>query len=247
MQQVFLNMKKDPKKYPDFHSNIAHMVFNLDCLPAEVKKLYPSLRQAAKAVTFGILFGSGAKSVSEQINLALEEDGKPQTCTPDEAKGYIDTYFGKFSTLKAWIHSRHNEIKANGFIYNHFGRKRRLHNINSTDRGVAAAELRSGFNAIIQSVSSDHLLLGAVDADIEILDKGVDAQIFALVHDSVVAEVLIEDVEEYLEIIVRNIQIDRGCSIADCPIGVEPDSEEGGSEDYACGKLVKMFPELAAA
>jgi len=54
MKQIFINMKADPKKYPDFHSSVAHMVFNLKCLPSEVKKLFPALRQAAKAITFGI-------------------------------------------------------------------------------------------------------------------------------------------------------------------------------------------------
>lgn len=54
LQQVFINMQKDPDKYPDFHSNIAHMVFGLPCEPAEVKKAFPALRQAAKAITFGI-------------------------------------------------------------------------------------------------------------------------------------------------------------------------------------------------
>jgi DNA polymerase I-like protein with 3'-5' exonuclease and polymerase domains len=50
LQAVFENMQRDPSKYPDFHSNIAHMVFGLDCEPAQVKKLYPALRQAAKAI-----------------------------------------------------------------------------------------------------------------------------------------------------------------------------------------------------
>ena len=54
MQQVFINMKKDPDKYPDFHASVAHMVFNLPCEPKEVKKLYPALRQASKAISFGI-------------------------------------------------------------------------------------------------------------------------------------------------------------------------------------------------
>ncbi len=245
MQQVFINMKQDPGKYPDFHSNIAHMVFNLKCEPAEVKKLYPALRQAAKAISFGILYGSGPKKVAESVNLAFLEEGQAATCTTEDAKDYIVTYFNMFKKLKRWIDSCHKEISSNGFIYNHFGRKRRLHNVNSTDRGVAAGEVRSGFNAIIQSVSSDHLLLGAVDADEEILAKGLDAEIFALVHDSVVAIVREDLVEEYLEILYRNIQTDRGCSIPNCPIGIEEDSEPGGSNDYSCGKLVKMFPDLA--
>lgn len=246
LQQVFINMNKDPDKYPDFHSNIAHMVFNLPCEPAQVKKLYPALRQAAKAITFGILYGSGAKSVAEQVNLALLDDGKPATCTKEEAEGYIHTYFTRFPQLKRWIDSCHSQIKSQGFIYNHFGRKRRLHNINSTDRGIAAGEVRSGFNAVIQSVSSDHLLIGAAEADVEIMNKGLDAQIFALVHDSVVAVVREDLVGEYLEILTRNIQKDRGCSIPGVPVGLEQDSQEGGSRDYSCGKLEEYFPEVAA-
>jgi DNA polymerase I-like protein with 3'-5' exonuclease and polymerase domains len=192
------------------------------------------------------LYGSGPAKVAESVNAALIEQGLPPTCTTEEAKGYIETYFGKFKTLKRWIDSCHNEIKTNGYIYNHFGRKRRLHNIRSADRGVAAGEVRSGFNAIIQSVSSDHLLLGALEADIEILNKGIDAEIFALVHDSVVAQVREDQVDEYVEILVRNIQKDRGCSIPGTPIGVDQDSEQGGSEDYSSGKLLKSYPELAA-
>lgn len=246
MQQIFINMRAEPEKYPDFHANIAHMVFNLKCEPAQVKKQHPALRQGAKAITFGILYGSGPAKVAESVNQALLEQGLPPTCTLEDAKGYIETYFSKFKTLKRWIDTCHNEIRTNGYIYNHFGRKRRLHNIKSADRGVVGGEIRSGFNAIIQSVSSDHLLLGALEADLEIIDKRIDASIFALVHDSVVAHVKEEQVEEYLEILIRNIQKDRGCSIPGTPIGVEQDSEPGGSQDYSSGKLLDEYPELAA-
>lgn len=245
LRQVFINMKKDPVKYPDFHGSIAHMVFNLPCEPAQVKKLYPALRQAAKAITFGILYGSGPSKVAESVNAALMEEGKPATCDVEQAKEYISTYYARFPRLKKWISECHSMIKTDGFIYSHFGRKRRLHNVNSADRGIAAGEVRSGFNAIIQSVSSDSLLIGAVEADIELLEKGLDAQIFALVHDSIVAEVKEDQVDEYLAIIRKNIQRDRGCSIPNCPIGLEEDTQPGGSVDYSGGKLDKLYPEVA--
>lgn len=161
--------------------------------------------------------------------------------------GYIETYFRRFPKLKRWIDASHAEIRSNGFVYNFFGRKRRLHNITSADRGVVAGEIRSGFNAIIQSVSSDHLLLGAVEANNVIKETGLDAQIFALVHDSVVAIVREDCVEDYSNILLECLQVDRGCSIPMCPIGVEFDSEEGGSTDYSCGKLDVKYPEIAAA
>lgn len=50
LQQVFINMTNEPEKYADFHSTIAHMVFNLPCEPNEVKKKFGAMRQAAKAI-----------------------------------------------------------------------------------------------------------------------------------------------------------------------------------------------------
>lgn len=256
LKQVFVNMTREPDKYADFHSTIAHMVFNLPCAPNEVAKLYPAMRQASKAITFGILYGSGPAKVMESVNDALLEQhietGAPyEPCDVDDAKGYINTYFGKFPTLKKWIDKSHEQIRQHGYIYSHYGRKRRLHNIKSDDRGIIAGEIRSGFNAIIQSASSDSLLLGCIEADKEIEERGMDAEIVALVHDSIVAIVREDLVEEYSELLDRNIQRDRVNELGEflgiegTPIGIDSDSEEGGSRDYGCGKLKKMFPHIA--
>lgn len=253
MQQVFINMQNDPENYSDFHGSIAHMVFSLGCAPTQVKKLFPALRQAAKAISFGILYGSGPAKVAQAVNEALLEEsiktGKPiaKECTVADAKEYIATYFGRFPQLKRWIDASHDQIKNHGFIYSHFGRKRRLHNISSEDRGVQGEEIRSGFNAIIQSASSDSLLLGAIDANNEIKQLGLvdEMKIVMLVHDSVVAIVREDLVDQYNELLLRNIKTDRGVSIAGCPIGVESDSEKGGSKDYSCGKIKKQHPSVA--
>ena len=60
-----------------------------------------------------------------------------------------------------------------------------------------------------------------------------------------VAEVKEEQVDNYLRILKSCIQRDRGCSIPGAPIGVEEDSEPGGSADYSSGKLVKFYPHIA--
>ena len=65
----------------------------------------------------------------------------------------------------------------------------------------------------------------------------MDSKIFALVHDSIVALVPDSEVEEYSEIVKRNTQKDRGCSIPGFPIGV--DQEIG--QDYSFGKFEKVF------
>lgn len=211
----------------DFHSTIAHMVFALPCSVEEVKKLYPSMRQSAKAISFGILYGSGAKKVSETVTKATGE-----YYSLEQAQDDIKAYFTKFNKLKRWLDSRKEFIQANGFTYSFFGRKRRLPNVFSSDKGIAAHEVRSGINAEVQSLASDMNLFGAMATANEVKSKGLNAQIFMLVHDSIVALVKDEDVVEYCEILKRNTQQDLGCSIKGHPIGVDQDIGQDYSFDH---------------
>jgi len=216
----------------DFHSTIAKMVFDLTCEVDDVKNKFGSMRQSAKAISFGILYGSGPQKVSDTVSKSTGE-----YYGIDRAKQDIKSYFDKFNKLKGWLKSRKEFIEANGYTYSFFGRKRRLINVFSSDKGIAAHEVRSGINAEIQSLASDMNLFGAMDTANEIKSKNIDAQIFMLVHDSIVALVKDEYVEEYCEILKRNTQKDRGCSIKGHPIGV--DQEIG--QDYSFGKFDKQY------
>lgn len=216
----------------DFHSTIAKMVFNLPCDVDDVKKLYGNMRQSAKAISFGILYGSGAKKVSETVSKATGE-----YYGVDQAQSDIKAYFTKFNKLKAWLTSRKQFIEANGYTYSFFGRKRRLPNVFSSDKGIASHEVRSGINAEVQSLASDMNLFGAMGTANEIKAKGLDAHIFMLVHDSIVAIVKDEDVAQYCEILKRNTQADLGCSIKGFPIGVDQDI----GQDYAFGKFEEYY------
>jgi DNA polymerase I-like protein with 3'-5' exonuclease and polymerase domains len=155
----------------------------------------------------------------------------------DRAKEDIKQYFTKFRKLKQWLDTRKTFIETNGYTYSFFGRKRRLTNVFSADKGIAAHEVRSGINAEVQSLASDVNLLGAMDTADEVASKGLDAKIFMLVHDSIVALVRNDQVEEYCEILRRNTQKERGCGIAGTPIGV--DQEIG--QDYSFGKFDKRY------
>ena len=57
----------------DFHSTIAKMVFSLPCAVEDVKKLFGSMRQSAKAISFGILYGSGANKVAQTVTKGLPD------------------------------------------------------------------------------------------------------------------------------------------------------------------------------
>jgi len=155
----------------------------------------------------------------------------------EDAREDISAYFKKFHKLKKWLNERKEFIEANGFTYSFFGRKRRLPNVFSADRGIATHEVRSGINAEVQSLCSDINLLGAIETANELKARIIDANIFMLVHDSIVALVRDDQVEVYCEILARNTQKDRGCSIDGRPIGI--DQEIG--KDYSFGKFDKRY------
>jgi len=113
-----------------------------------------------------------------------------------------------------------------------------LPNVESADNAIKGSTVRSGLNFLVQSVASDVNLLGAIDMGAYIKAKGMKARIFALVHDSILAEVPDDEADHYMEKLVEFIQMDRGVSIPGCPIGCD---FEIIHEDYSNGKFEKMY------
>ena len=216
----------------NFHSTIAKTVFKLPCPVEDVDTLYKDKRQAAKAVTFGIMYGAGPKKISEQVT---KDSGK--YFSQLEAQEVINDYFNSFHKLRDWIAASQAFIKQNGFIYSFFGRKRRLPNVKSSDAGIKSHSIRSGLNFLVQSAASDINLLGGIDMGAYIQENNMKSRIFALVHDSILAEVPNDEEEHYCTELQKFIQMDRGIKIPGAPVGC--DFEIG--DDYSMGKFEKQY------
>ena len=156
-----------------------------------------------------------------------------------EAREVISQYFDTFKQLKRWLDQTKAQIEQDGYIYTSIGRKRRLGNVFSPDKGIASHEVRSGVNACIQSIASDINVLAAIDMQKHILAHNMNSKIFMLVHDSIVAEVPENEVDAYKALLAAYTQKDRGFSIAGYPIGI--DQEVG--DDYSFGKFEAKFGE----
>lgn len=219
----------------DFHSTVAKKVFGIP-IPVEEIKEHPEYsfkRQAAKAVSFGILYGQGPKALSEGVT---KETGK--YFSMQNAIETIADYFRSFPELKKWLDEQQKFIEQNGFVYSYFGRKRRLPNVKSEDKGIQSHSIRSGLNFLVQSPASDINLLAAIDMNTYIKMANMKARIFALVHDSILAEVPDEEVEHYMESLAKIVQKDRGLSIPGCPINCD---FEIVHQDYSGGKYERVY------
>jgi DNA polymerase I-like protein with 3'-5' exonuclease and polymerase domains len=90
----------------------------------------------------------------------------------------------------------------------------------------------------VQSAASDINLLGAIDMNAWIKSNNKGARIFALVHDSILAEVPNAEVDEYMLKLASFVQMDRGISIPGVPVGCD---FEIIHQDYSGGKFEKMY------
>ena len=226
------NLSEVFKSGGNFHSSIAKLVFRLPCEVDQVAELYTFERQAAKAVTFGIMYGAGPNKIAQQVT---KDSGSEFTVS--DAQKVIKQYFDQFSRLKHWLEEQREFIEANAYLYSTFGRKRRLENVRSADKGIASHEVRSGINFLVQSVSSDMNLLAAIDMNNYIKDNGLKSRIFALVHDSILAEVPHHEIDAYSKKLTEFVQMDRGIYINGAPVGCDYDV----GDDYSFGKYTKLY------
>ena len=157
--------------------NDCEQVFRLPCEVEDVVEHYSIKRQQAKAVTFGIMYGAGPAKISEQVT---KDSGK--YFSPAEAKGVIDDYFTAFPKLKVHAsHQIHRSLFKQMDLYTVISAEREDYaNVFSQDKGIASHEVRSGVNALVQSVASDVNLLGAIEMQKYIVQTGMKAKIFAL-------------------------------------------------------------------
>ena len=213
LQQAFIDKL-------DFHSYVAKQMFNLSCEVNEVKKYYPNERQYAKAITFGIMYQAGPAKIAETVN---KDATAGEEITKAQSSQFITKYFREAKSLKRFIDDSNKQIENHAFIYSHFGRKRRLPESKSPNKGVASHAVRSGVNFLVQSVASDINLLGVIDLIDWIQDNNYenDMLTFTVVHDSIVSEVREDLIDTYIENAKRCIQKDRGLSIPNCPIKVD--------------------------
>ncbi|MCP3899134.1 MAG: hypothetical protein GY707_05305 [Desulfobacteraceae bacterium] len=181
------------KNGEDYHSMIAKYKFDLPYSDKEIQEFHSDLRQEAKTTSFEILY---------KLNLN-------------------DPILKRFKVLKKWLENQRDTILNKGYIYQFFGRKRRLPNVFSSDRQVRDHEVRSGVNSLVQGPSSDINLLACIDLVNYIKENNMKAKVFAMVHDSILAEVPDDEVVHYSEKLKEFMQTDRGLSIPGTPVKVD--------------------------
>jgi len=165
------------KKGLDIHTITAASVANVQL--SEVTK---EMRQRAKAVNFGFLYGMGAKKFRSYAAVSYGV-----RLTEKEAERARFSYFKKYGRLDAGHRRVKKVAEALGQVLTLLGRVRRLPDIKSPEWSVKAGAERKALNSPVQGTAGEMTKLAIVE--LERLTVPGEFRVVTTVHDSIIAEV----------------------------------------------------------
>lgn len=141
-------------------------------------------RARAKAVNFGIIYGSSAFGLAQQLGIAA-----------GEAQATIDAYFARYPGVRRFIDETTEKARERGFVRTLFGRRRYLPDLSSRNRALRQAAERMAVNTVIQGTAADLIKKAMVSVDHAIQNASLAATMILQVHDELVFEVAPEALE----------------------------------------------------
>lgn len=154
----------------DIHTSTASKVFKVD--PEDVTR---EMRDKAKTVNFGIIYGISAFGLQQRLNIPRQE-----------ANDLIENYFEKHPGVQAWIDKTIDFAKDNGYVATQTGRRRYLRDINSRNKSLQRAAERLAMNSPIQGTAADLLKLAMIRVAAVLTEGGFATKMLLTVHDEIV-------------------------------------------------------------
>lgn len=163
MQEAF-------EKGIDIHAVTASKVYGVP-----VEEVTREMRDKAKTVNFGIIYGVSAFGLQQSLNISRAE-----------ANDLIKNYFAEYPRVQEYIDRTIKFAKENGYVETEMGRRRYLRDINSRSRGVANAAERLAMNSPIQGTAADILKLAMVKVHNALQAGSFKTKMLLTVHDEIV-------------------------------------------------------------
>jgi len=182
----------------DFHCLIASKANNIsyDKFYTEYiagNKKFKEMRQAAKGLTFGVLYQEGSQKLAYELNISEEK-----------AEKFIEDYFKGFPDLKDNIEKQKQFVIENGYVSTYFNFRRYFKYHGKEDHET----LRQAVNTPIQGTAWNILQLILIEIDKLLEQLNFRSRLVAQVYDSVVVESPDEEIAEVVHLIkniVRNV------------------------------------------
>jgi len=174
----------------DPHAATASVVFGVP-----VGRVDGRLRDKAKTVNYGVMYGMGASGLARRLGISRKE-----------AEDFIRQYFEKMPQVKSFIEQLIESARRSGVARTIMNRVRPLPSIASSDRRARAQAERMAVNTPIQGSAADIIKKAMVDVSRKMDELGLAADMILQVHDELVFEVSRDCAERLRSVVVEAME-----------------------------------------
>jgi len=190
----------------DIHAITASQVFGVP-----LEEVTKQMRSEAKAVNFGIVYGISDFGLATNIGTSRKK-----------AKDYIEKYFQHYPKIKEYMDNTVKKCKETGYVETLWGRRRYVPEIKSNNFNVRQFGERVAMNAPIQGTAADIIKIAMIHVQKELEERKLESKLIIQVHDELLLETKLEEVEQVKELLVRNME-----NVIKMSVPLEVAAEEG--------------------
>ncbi len=184
------NMREAFKNGFDIHAATAAKVFRVP-----IENVTPELRSRAKAVNFGIVYGIGDYSLSQDIGVSRKA-----------AREYIDSYLATYTGVDKYLKDTVSVAKETGYTVTVSGRRRPIPELSAKNKNLQAFGERVAMNSPIQGSAADVIKIAMINVHNALERAGIDAKLILQVHDELIIECNKNCIDEAAAILKREME-----------------------------------------
>ena len=185
------------KNGDDIHKITASQVLGIP-----LDEITDAQRSSAKAVNFGIIYGIGSFSLSQDLGI-----------TKKEADAYIAMYFNQYPSIKAYLDKSVEDAKQAGYGVTITGRRRNIPEINSSNFMTRSFGERVAMNMPIQGSAADIMKIAMVKVFDRLNKENLHSRLLLTVHDELLVETKKEEVEQVKKLLKEEMEASSNLSV----------------------------------
>lgn len=194
--RILAHFSEDPEllkaftRKEDVHAHTASLVFNVP-----VKEVTPQMRDQAKTVNFGILYGQGPFGLSKQLGISMSQ-----------ASAFIKTYFERYPGVSEYFEHCKAVARKKGIAQTLTGRQRPIPEIHNKNPSIRSAAERLAINTPLQGTAADLIKMAMISIDREIHERNLEGKMILQIHDELIFEIPEHEIEVFESIVKEKME-----------------------------------------
>jgi DNA polymerase-1 len=171
----------------DIHSATSALVYNIP-----INEVTTDMRRIAKVLNFGVIYGLSPHGITRQTDLSQKQ-----------GKKFIEIYFDKYPGIKNYLEEIKEQCRNTGYVETLLGRRRYLHDINSSNHRIRSQAERAAINMPIQGTAADIIKIAMINIQKRIDDLKLESLMTLQVHDELIFDVPNNEISQIESIITE--------------------------------------------